>query len=187
MSTTAQISLAQYEIMMETGVFDGVNRQHVELIRGVICEMNPIGNEHNLVVGQLTDWCYDHWGREPFMIRVQSPLLLPTHNSVPEPDIAIVTRKRYTRHPLPENVYLLVEVADSSVNVDLGEKRALYAEAGIKDYWVVNIPSRVIHVYRSPQDGSYQEVATFRDQEQITSQQHPSATATAAGIFAILE
>ena len=149
--------------------------------------MSPIGNDHYLVVGRLTDWCYDNWQRKPFMIRVQAPLLIPPNNSAPEPDIAVVTRKRYTRHPLPEDVQLLVEISDSSVATDIGDKLSLYAEGDIKDYWVVNIPSRVIHVYHSPRDGAYQDVATYRGEEPITSLVNPTAIATAAGIFSVLD
>lgn len=187
MSTTAQISLAQYEIMMETGVFAGVRRQRVELLRGVICDMNPIGNDHSLIVGQLTDWCYAHWPRASFMIRVQSPLLLPSVNSAPEPDLAVVTRKRYTRHPVPEDVHLLVEVADTSVNLDMGDKLSLYAKGKINEYWVVNIPSRVIHTYQFPRDGRYRQVTTYRDDEPIRTSANPDAVATANDILAILD
>lgn len=181
------LSVAQYEIMMESGVFGGSNRQRVELIRGVIRKMNPIGNEHSLLVSEFDAWCHEHWSRDQFMIRCQLPLLVPTSDGVPEPDIAVVTRKRYTRHPLPEDVLLVVEVADSSVAMDLGEKLALYAEAGIEDHWVVNIPSRVIHVYRSPQRDAYQDVATYRGDDTIAALQHAGAVATPASLFTVLD
>jgi len=187
MNTTALISLEQYEIMIEAGAFAGANRQHVELIRGEIRMMSPIGNRHELMVNTFMDWCYKHWPRDQFMIRCQSSLLIPQSDSVPQPDIAIVTRKKYKRHPMAEDVHLLIEVSDSTVATDLGDKLALYAEGEIEEYWVVNIPSRVIHVYHTPRDGEYQEVATYRGEDSIQVAKRPDAIASPASLFDILD
>jgi Uma2 family endonuclease len=74
---------------------------------------------------------------------------MPELDSAPQPDVAGVKVRTYRdRHPLPDEVLLLIEVADSSVDSDCGEKAALYAAAGIQDYWVVSLPERLIHVFR---------------------------------------
>jgi Uma2 family endonuclease len=156
MSTVANFSLEQYERMVEAGAFDGRLRQHVEFIRGEIREMNPIGSYHAQVLGDLTDWSYEVTPRNEIAIRVQTTLRIPSCNSAPEPDLVWVRRKKYfRRHPESADVLLLVEVAETSLAEDRGEKLELYAEALIPDYWIVNLLDRTIEVYRQPENNGY--------------------------------
>lgn len=156
MSTVANFTLDQYERMVEAGAFDGRFRQRVEFIRGEIREMNPIGSYHAQVLNDLTDWSYEVAPRKEIAIRVQTTLRIPALNSAPEPDLLWVRRRNYSRqHPEPDDVLLLVEVADSSLAEDRGEKLILYAEAGITDYWVVNLVDHTIEVYRQPRGTTY--------------------------------
>ena len=103
-------SRREIERMIEAGVFESDEAGRVELVRGRITKMTPINYEHANAVQALTDWSYDTAPRDQVTIRVQAPLLLPTSNSVPQPDVFWITRKDYGRHPLPEDVHLLVEV-----------------------------------------------------------------------------
>lgn len=167
MSTVAHISVEQYEIMMEHGVFAGKHRQRVELIRGEIRQMNPIGVAHANAVDFLNEWSIRTLPRDTVRVRVQSPVLLPECDSAPEPDIAWVRRKRYTRHPLPEDILLIIEVAESTLADDRGEKARLYAEASIPDYWIVNLNDECVEVLRNPAEGEYLDTRVFHGDDEI--------------------
>ncbi len=156
MSTVASFTLEQYERMVEAGAFDGRLRQHVEFIHGEIREMNPIGSFHAQVLSDLTDWSYEVAPRKDFAIRVQTTLRMPLQKSAPEPDLIWVRRRSYAeRHPEPKDVLLLIEVAESSLSEDRGEKLEMYAEAGITDYWIANLLDLTVEVYRQPSGRGY--------------------------------
>ena len=147
---TAKLSLVQYERMMEAGVFDGDLLHRVELIQGEITQMNAMGVPHANAVTFLNKWSNEVSANDVAMVRIQQPILLPSSNSAPEPDVAWVTVKKYVRHPLPEDVLLLIEVADTTLHFDCGAKALLYAAAGIEDYWVVNLVDDTVEVFREP-------------------------------------
>jgi Uma2 family endonuclease len=169
MSTVASFTLEQYERMVEAGAFDGRFRQHVEFIHGEIREMNPIGSFHAQVLSDLTDWSYEVAPRKDVSIRVQTTLRMPLQNSAPEPDLIWVRRRNYSRqHPEPADVLLLVEVAESSLSEDPGEKLAMYARAGIADYWIVNLVDSVVEVYRRPSGQAYLSTEKFESGEHVS-------------------
>lgn len=88
---------------------------------------------------------------------MQLPITLST--SEPEPDIAVVQinpNDYGDRHPGVEDIFLLIEIADRTLNFDCDQKAAIYAGAGIADYWVVNVTQRQVHVFRQPIEGEYQ-------------------------------
>jgi Uma2 family endonuclease len=173
MSTVAHISVEQYEIMIEHGVFDGKHRQRVELIRGEIRQMNPIGIEHENAVDFFTEWSILALPRKAVRVRIQETVLLPNSDSAPQPDIVWARRKRYTRHPLPEDIFLVIEVADSSLAGDRGEKANLYAEANIADYWIVNLNDECIEVLRNPLEGEYRDKRVCRGDDEIAPLSFP--------------
>ena len=157
MSTDLSFSYDQYDLMVSSGVFDGKHRQRVELIRGDIRPMSPIGAMHEVLVDRLAEWSFLNAPREQVWVRVQNSIGLPALESVPQPDIAWVARKAYSdERPQAEDVLLIVEVADSSLRYDTGEKAQLYAEAGIRDYWVVDARHRPIIIFRDADQGRYQ-------------------------------
>jgi Uma2 family endonuclease len=95
-----------------------------------------------------------------------------------------VTRKKYTRkHPEPGDVQLLIEVSESSIRDDRGEKRDLYAEAMIADYWIVNLTSRTIEVYRQPDGRAYQWSQTFGMDGVVSPLVLPDAKLEVASLF----
>jgi Uma2 family endonuclease len=175
MSTVAHFSLEHYEHMAEMGAFDGEFRKRVELVRGAILEMTPINVAHSNCVTLVTDWSYEVAPRERMAIRCQNPIRLPVNNSEPEPDVVWVNRKHYEKHPEPDDILLVVEVAESSLDFDRGEKLEVYAEAGIADYWIVNLIDQQIEVYRKPTGRTYQEKSIYRGDAEI----HPLALSTA--------
>src|SRR3954470_10142760 len=127
MSSVAHFSLDHYEYMVEVGAFSGAYQKRVELIRGEIIDMTPIGTAHSNCITLLADWSYDVVPRDRLMIRTQNPIRLTINDSEPEPDLVWVRRKDYSRvHPEPEEIQLIVEVAESSLEFDRGIKRAIY-------------------------------------------------------------
>ena len=87
----------------------------------------------------------------------RKPITIPNSNSEPEPALALVKPQSYRQsHPLPEDVFLVIEFSHSSLAKDTSEKRLTYAAAIIQDYWVVNLPKRELIVYRQPANGDYQ-------------------------------
>jgi Uma2 family endonuclease len=184
MSTIAHFSLAHYEHMVEVGSFSGLFRKRVELIRGEIIEMTPIGSQHAEFVNRLNEWSQRATTGHPIRIRIQDPIRIPAIDSEPEPDVAWVAQKNYSdRHPEPNEVRLLVEVAESSLEIDRGEKFSVYAEAGIVDYWIVNLLDRQIEVYRNPSGKSYQSSTVYREQEAVCPLALPSASLSPTQLF----
>ena len=184
MSSVAHFSLAQYELMVEAGAFDGKHHQRVEFIRGEIREMSPISPKHAFTVDWLNAWSFDNTDRRRVIIRIQSTARIPELESAPEPDVLWLVKKDYsTRHPEPDEILLLIEVAESSLAEDTGEKARLYAEAGIADYWVVNLVDDCIEVFRSPQSSGYQSHQTCRGEEQIRPLAFPEVVLKPSALF----
>ena len=168
MSTTARLSLTEYDHMIECGVFEQDKQRRLEFIRGEIREMNPIGSLHEVVVDRLTEWSFENLPKGRAWVRVQNSIGLPSLESAPEPDLAWVARRDYSQgRPTADDVLLVVEVAESSLAYDCGEKAELYAAAGIADYWVVNLTERTVEVRREPANGRYRSLQTFVGDEEV--------------------
>jgi Uma2 family endonuclease len=181
MSTIAQISLAEYQRMTEAGVFDG---RRLEYIRGEIREMSPKGDRHENMVDWLNDWSHEVLRAKPVRVRVQNSIRLPAMQSVPEPDLAWVVRRNYSRgKPQPEDVYLLIEVAESSLGYDLGEKAELYAQAGISEYWVVDLTAQRVVVHREPAQHRYRSVNSASGNQELRPLAFPEITLSLRSLF----
>jgi Uma2 family endonuclease len=161
MSVGLHISFAEYEQMVADGAFNALRDRRIELIHGELLEMTPPGPDHSEGVSRLIDWSLAARIKNLIKVRVQDPVGIPELNSAPQPDLVWVQVRTFRdRHPLPKEVLLLIEVADSSLDYDCGTKAELYAAAGIQDYSVVSLPERLVHVYRQPEQGSYREHTT---------------------------
>ena len=163
MSTTARLTLDEYDRMIERGVFERDRR--LELIYGELREMSPIGDPHRDAVNALTnDWFVVQSTagfRAKVTVQIQSPIRLPAQSSSPYPDMSwIAKRVADTDSRGPDEVFLVIEVADSSLEDDRGEKAQLYADAKIPDYWIVNLVDRCVEVYRDAKGGRYQSRTT---------------------------
>jgi len=153
---TLKLTLADYEHMVEKGAFDWLRDRRIELIRGEIREMMAPNPPHSLVVTNLTQWSYENAPLDEVIIRVQEPFGIPELDSAPQPDIVWVRRRDYSkRHPRSGDVLLIIEIADATYDYDTGEKMELYAECGIKDYWVVDVKNYRLEVFRKPRRGVY--------------------------------
>ena len=185
MSTTTKISLDEYNVMVESGAFDGELRRRIELIQGELREMSPIGARHEESVDRLMKWSVKIHDLDTVRIRVQSSVGLPKLESVPEPDIAWVVERNYSeRRPSAEDVYLIVEVSDSSLRYDRGEKADLYAAAGVKDYWVVNLVENVVEVRRDPTTNGYQSLQTYKTGQSIAPLAFPNVSLSISSVIA---
>lgn len=149
------------------------------LIDGVILEQGPMNPPHAITLGLVEEAIRAAFGTG-WWLRQQSPLILG-QDTDPEPDLAVVPgRPRdYPGHPTTAD--LLVEVADSSLDFDTNEKRLLYARAGIRDYWVVDINGRRLLVYRDPQAGD------FRTQQALGPGDAVAPLATPAAVVQVTD
>ena len=178
------LTLAMYVRMIAAGVFDPAETHPLELIGGELHMMSPIGDRHADAVDWLARWSQLGIGSAAWLVRVQNPLALPGSESAPQPDIAWVTFRRYAdRRPLPEEVSLVIEVADTSLEFDTTVKAALYAAAGITDYWVVDLTTRGVIVFRDPRNGRYETRSTHRGDQPVSPLALPTASLSPTELF----
>lgn len=181
MVTVARLSIEDYDRIVETGVLDG---RRVEFIEGRICEMAPIGSKHESAVDQLTRWSYRSVDGASVLVRVQQSLSLPSEESVPEPDLAWVKNADYTQsRPTASDALLIVEVAETSLEYDLGEKAGMYAAAGICDYWVVDCQNHRLIVYRNPSSSEFGSVKEYKENETVSPLIFPEITLSPESLF----
>jgi len=172
--TKHRFTVKEYYRMAETGVLKPDAR--VELLNGEIIDMSPIGPFHGGVVKRLIDLftqaCKGRWS-----VCVQDPVHLDDH-SEPEPYFMLLKRDPggYTsRHPEPEDVYLLVEVSDASLVTDQEEKLPTYGRAGIAEVWIVNLVDLTVEVYREPHFTGYGSKTVLHAGDQARLQAFPEA------------
>jgi Uma2 family endonuclease len=161
-----RFSVTLYEKMIDDGILEEDDR--VELIRGEIVAKTPIGKQHAASVKRLNRLFSSLLGAQA-VVSVQDPIKFA--DSEPEPDIALLVPKGdyYASDiPAPADVLLIVEVADTSLEYDREVKGGLYAEAGIAEYWIVNLVDACVEVYRQPRaDWTYADVRTLRPGDTI--------------------
>ncbi len=153
--TLAKWTVAEYHQMIAAGILVG---RSVELLNGEIVEIVPEAEFHAYTSDEAGEYLMYLLG-ERAKVRQGKPITLPQSNSEPEPDIAIVQRlgRDYREHhPYPENIFWLIEYSNSSLSKDLEVKSKIYAAAGIREYWVINLPEREVVIFRSPTDAGYE-------------------------------
>jgi hypothetical protein len=187
MATTAKapaprqrrFTVDEYYRMGEAGVFGEDDR--VELLDGRIYVLSPIGSEHASCVDRLTRLFVRRAGDDA-IVRIQNPIRLD-EASEPEPDLALLYPRDdayASEHPGPEDVMLVVEVADTSLQFDRDVKRPLYAAAGVPVLWLVDLEADTIHVYRDPSDDRYTAHDTYGPDDELDLASLPALTPIAA-------
>ena len=164
----------EFHRMGEARVFGEDDR--IELLDGDIALMTPIGSAHASAVKRLNRLFWQRVG-EAAIIAVQDPIRLG-ERSEPQPDVALVRpRPDYYRaaHPAADDVWLLVEVAETSADADREIKVPLYARAGIREVWLVDLTGEGIEVYRGPSPAGYRDVRAFRRGERLSPGALPNA------------
>jgi Uma2 family endonuclease len=157
--TPHRFTVAEYHLMAEAGILGEDSR--VELIRGQIIDMAPIGAPHLGMVNRLTRLLSALLAGRG-IVSVQNPLQLDD-GSEPEPDVAVLKPRAddyATATPRAADVLLVIEVADTSLNEDRAIKLPLYAESGLPECWIVNLVDHTVEVYRQPENGAYSVVRT---------------------------
>ena len=150
-----QISAQDYHHMAESGILRPDER--VELLEGQIIKMAAKGTAHSAAVSRSEHLLRERLGSR-VLLRFQDPIRLNDY-SEPEPDVAVVRpdpRYYEDHHPTPTEIFLLIEVADTSLKFDCETKAPAYARSGIVEYWVLDVNDRKLHVYRSPSANGYQ-------------------------------
>ena len=183
--TPYRFTREEYYQLGELGFFAG---RRVELIEGEIIAMAPQKSRHFLSIGLATQ-SLEHVFGEKYWVRAQGPLHLPDA-SEPEPDIAVVpgTKRSYDDHPT--TALLVVEVSDTTLRFDRGRKAAVYARAGIQDYWLVNLAANCVEVMREPIEDAltpsgwrYTALTTHKVGETISPLAKPEAKIAVADLL----
>jgi Uma2 family endonuclease len=172
----------EYYRMVQAGVLKPEDR--VELIEGEIIKMSPIGSPHAACVSRLNDLLHS-LDKRKVMVRIQNPIRLDDF-SEPVPDVVILKPRRdyySARHPIPSDVFMIIEVADTSVVSDRHIKIPLYARSLIPEVWLVNLSKRVIETYFHPVEGSYRKSRKYKRGETVVAQSVPGLVFKLNDIF----
>ena len=177
-----RFTIADFMRMGEAGILSEDDR--VELIDGEVRAMSPVGANHAAVVKRLNA-LFARLIDANTILGVQDPIQLNEYSEL-VPDIAIL---RYREdfygiaHPGPGDVLLLIEVADSSLRYDRGEKRLRYALAGIPEYWVVDVVGQRVFQYADPEEAGYRTERILSEGDVIDCAFAPDVSLPVSEIF----
>jgi Uma2 family endonuclease len=172
---TRRWSRDEYYRAYEIGLFGPTEK--LELIRGEIKEKMPHGPRHASAISLVQDGLLLPARLAGGFVRCQLPITIGD-DSAPEPDFAVIhgaVRDYQQAHPWAADTLLVGEVSDSTLAYDRSEKAKLYAEAGIPEYWVLNVVGGYLEVRRDPEDGEYRSLQTFRSSATIAPLFAPDA------------
>ncbi|MEM7555077.1 MAG: Uma2 family endonuclease [Cyanobacteria bacterium P01_A01_bin.84] len=151
--TTYKWTIERYHRAISAGIFDD---QPIELLRGELITMPPERESHAYYNTETADYLRELLGSR-VKIRDAKPITLP-NNSEPAPDVAIVKplgEIYLQHHPYPEDIFWIIEFSFATLSKDLGDKKDIYEEAGITEYWVVNLKKHQLQVFRDLNNGEY--------------------------------
>lgn len=170
----------EYNAAVDAGVLTPASK--VYLSRGELIDVMSIGFEHRTAVCNSGDWCVEAFG-PLFRTCVQMPLDVPG-DSMPEPDVSVVTHAEFARRPHPSTALLVIEVSFTTHREDRA-KAAEYAAAGVADYWLLDLVRRVLEVRRdvvddpaSPTGKSYATLLTFGEDDAVAPLASPDVRVT---------
>lgn len=166
--TLHKFTVEEYRRMGEVGIFPPDAR--VELIEGEVVKMSPIGKRHAACVARLTRMLTLSL-QQVAPVWAQNPIELDGY-SEPEPDVALLKPRDdfYERaHPKPEDVLIIIEVSDTTLEYDRRVKVPLYARTGIIELWVVNLNDERVETFAEPSGGAYRTAAAFSRDEEVQS------------------
>ena len=170
-----RFTVSDFQQMVDVGILQEDDR--CELLNGEIVKMSSIGQRHASKVNRLAQ-LFHEIARGTIIVSTQNPIELGPF-SQPEPDIGLLRWQDdfyESGHPKAEDVYLLVEVADSTLETDRNIKLPLYAQTGIAEVWIVNLQDNVIEVYRQPIGTNYSVTQIFILGQTLTIEALPEIT-----------
>lgn len=180
MTTTAaeglprrRFTVADLEAMVAAGILDANER--VELIGGELVPMSPKGDSHEDVKVSLVD----HWirRRTDDTAVAQETAFRPSEFDYFEPDIIIFPRAIRRRELKPQDILLIVEIADSSLRYDMNQKSLIYARLGIREFWVIDVVKRVTRIFFEPSADGYKVSRDYSASDLVTPAFAPSVFA----------
>jgi len=177
-----RINVQEYYRMAETGLLRPGAR--VELLNGRIIDMSPIGSFHGGLVKRLIR-IYTELARGRWQASAQDPLRLEDH-SEPEPDFMLLkpSPDDYTsRHPRPDDVFLLIEVSDTTLDYDREEKIPAYGRSGIPEVWIIDLNHARIEIYREPHFTGYASRTVWGPGDELAPQAFPDAVVSVAELL----
>ena len=164
-----KFTVEQYHRMVSSGILTEDDR--VELIKGEIIEMSPVGRRHAAHVKRLNKLFSRQLG-DRALVGIQDPVELDD-TSEPQPDVSLLQPRPdfyEARHPQSQDIFLLVEVSDTTAEYDREVKIPLYAEDKIVEVWLVDINEQCLEVYRQPSADGYQDVQKFYRSQTLSIQ-----------------
>ncbi|OCR02540.1 hypothetical protein BCD67_01240 [Oscillatoriales cyanobacterium USR001] len=172
----------EYHQMIETGILNEDDR--VELLEGQIIEMSPQLPPHTATTHIASDYLRSLLAGR-VTIRIQSPITLRP-NSEPEPDIAVVridSDRYFDHHPTPDEIFLVIEVANTSLRKDRRQKVRAYANANIPEYWILDVYERQVYVFRNPGNEGYQEEIILNEEAIFSMVAFPEIEVSVGELF----
>ena len=176
-----RLTVADYHRLGEAGILDEDDR--VELIRGELIEMTPIGSRHAESLRRLHRALAAVVG-DRAVIAVQDPLGLV--DSEPQPDLMLLSPLPggyWECHPGPEDVLLVVEVADTTARYDREIKVPLYAEVGVREAWLIDLVAGCVQVHREPSAHGYRSIIVLRAGDTVAPAAFPEAVVEVAPLL----
>ena len=144
-----------FKVMVEAGLFYD---RKVELLDGVIVDMSPASPGHEFTIDKLNKQL-SHVFYDRAYVRVQNAVNIELPEWLPHPDVVLVKDKDYSEErPTPDDIFLLIEVANTSLALDKGQKRAIYAQVGIEEYWIADLGSKAWLINRDPEGEVFKTV-----------------------------
>jgi Uma2 family endonuclease len=180
--TLHKFTVEDYRRMGEAGVLSPDVR--VELIEGEIVDTSPIGKRHAACVARLNRMLTLSL-QQVALVWTQNPIDLNEH-SEPQPDLALLKPRDdfYEHaHPQPEDILIIIEVSDTTLEYDRKIKVPLYARAGIPEVWIVNLADESVETFAEPSGGAYQTTAAFSRGEEIQSRSLAALRLSVSEIF----
>lgn len=152
MRTLAKWSVNEYHDLIDKGVLD---HKKVELLNGELIEMAPESPIHRYIMRRSKSYLNQLFD-EVALVQEGHPITLS--NSEPEPDVTIYKKPESeyrTRHPNSSDIFLVVEVSNSTLSYDLNKKKEIYADEGIQEYWVIDVQQQQLYLFKNLVEGKY--------------------------------
>jgi Uma2 family endonuclease len=177
---TYRFTVEDYHRLGEAGILSEDDR--VELLNGDLVVWEPVGGQHRTLVDSLTILFASRIGQSRYRIGIQNPISLDPH-SEPQPDVVLYASSVRGRHPRPDEIFLLIEVADTSLAYDRGPKLEAYARGRIPEVWIIDAVRRRVFLYRNPDQGRYQLSSEAMGDDVLTVVAFPDITLPVSAIL----